>query len=488
MAVPVSGISTAAREAGLLASPTLTRVFRHLDTHPMQDLVARDILCYNIPQFALARSRDELLDMMPNSLSLTAVTIAGQVALSPALQVVASKLTGLPLKELQHQLTPELMGKLAMNNKLGRLAVALGFYFPFAAGFAAAPFWRNWLTLKRTGTADFEKIIGLRKGQKQQQVALEPKPNRSPAEEAKYQTQLGYNQQMTLKTLALGAGLGLVSLLGFSGLSRMATRGKVVAPAAMDKLFSLFALGGKRSSEVRGNLATMLFWLLPPYLGWLVAARSHNERIEHGVKSLNSVLWFSLFTPLFIKGPFLKTFEALGLKTGAEAIGARAGNAVQNALATVHKGLSGSVPSYEAIEHITASAADKLKALVTKNKYMTWSWLVPVTMLATTPQLLNIYFTRRRFKAAQQEAATQAQATTPLPASLPSTFRPAAASGPKPAPPIDTVVEPGWYAKQAPVQPANPFPYQVAQARQTYSWNGEPLQPVMVFQPVSAFQ
>jgi hypothetical protein len=369
-----SPVKTLPRTPPRFSGVGLTSAFTTLETRPLVDLVARDVACYNIPQFALARTKDEFLDMAPNSLALTGITVGSMVTLPPLLRYPVSWLTKIPLIDLKKQLTPELIQKLPLKNKLARLAVAGGFLFPFAAAFAATPFFRNWLTLKRTGTADFEQLIGLEKR------TSDPK---------EVEKKLHYQKSMFKKTLLWGAGLGTGSLLAFSVAARLLKNPGVFTEKLLHSLFTSFALRGKTSSEVGGALSAGLFWLFPPYLGWLIAARTKNERIEHAVKATNSVLWFCLFTPLVVKDLFLKKMMNIGVKTGGEEIKNR-----------WVRSFKGELPSYQAIAKFQEPL--KKQALKIKNRYVFASWVIPVFMLATTPQLINIYFTRRRVMNAQK--------------------------------------------------------------------------------------
>lgn len=348
--------------------PNVSRVFSTLEKRPLIDLVARDILCYNIPQFSLARTKEELFDMAPNSLALTGITVGSMLVLPPLLSHPVSWITKVPVDSLRKELTPELIQKMTPKVKLARLAVAGGFFFPFAAAFMASPFGRNWLTLKRTKTADFDQIIGVKdqnKGSKDLQEKLD------------------YQKSMVAKVLGIGIALGAATLLGFASLSRsgknMSGKGKKV----IDKLFENFSLKGQKSNEVSGSLATMLFWLIPPYLGWALAARSKNEKIENAVKGTNSVLWFCLFTPMIVKDFFLKKFMKADIKTGAEGLSNR-----------WVRSFKGVIPAYQTIEKLEEPL--KQQGLKIKNRYTAASWIIPVLMLATTPQLINIYFTKKR--------------------------------------------------------------------------------------------
>ncbi|MBX2860027.1 MAG: hypothetical protein KTR14_02250, partial [Vampirovibrio sp.] len=341
----------------------LTSVFSTLERKPLNDLVLKDIFCFNLPYMALARTTQELRDMLPNQLGLLAVTIGSMTLMPPLLRKPAAWISGQSEASLKERLSPELLKTIGKKAKLARLGVSFGLLFPFAAGFMAVPFMRDWLTVERSGTANFEQLIGLKQGNKNE-----------TAEDT--QKSIDHYKSLFFKTLGAGFGLGAASLVGFSLASR---RAGATANKLVDGLFNNFSLRGKSSGEVAGVASTMLFWLLPPYVGWMMAARDKTERREFMIKGVNSLLWFSLFTPFFLKGKAVNKFAKLGIDTG-----------VDKAKNTLVKGFQGSIPTYEAIQKLAPEV--KEKALKVKDRYALLSWLIPVTMLGLSPQMFNIFF------------------------------------------------------------------------------------------------
>lgn len=395
------GVETlVAQEAKSEANKGITRLFQWFEKNPISALVAQDVMCFNIPPFLLARTKSEFLDIAPNLLGWTSITAGSTIALPPLLRRIASPISGVPVKHMATQLSEAAMEKMPQAEKLARLGVSFGFLFPFGAGFMATPFFRNYLTLKRTGTTDFEKIIGLRKeGTSDNSQAVNGR------DDPKYKAALKKNLRAGWAVLAGGFGLGAASLAAFSVLARRSAAGKqLLNPELVQKLLNTYGLRGKTSNEVSGTWPILLFWLAPPYLGWLMAARSKNERIEYAVKSANSILWFSLFTPMFLKGTFARAFEKIKIPTQVEQ--------VKNPIA---KGMQANLPSYQKLLSM-ADGPQKEQALKILNRYSIASWVVPITMLATTPQLLNIVFTKRRFAAQEkllQDAAQRQRQESP---------------------------------------------------------------------------
>lgn len=348
--------------------------FGTIEKKPLLDLAIRDTGCFILPALALARSKNELLDSIPNSFGLLAVTVFSMLLLPPVFKRAVAKIVGTSVKTLAEELTPERMKAMSPKEKLGRLAVASGFSFPFALSFAAIPFYRNWITLKRVGLSNFDEIIGLK-----------TKKSAKPQERS-YPDELKHQLGMGNKITAAGFAAGIASMLGLAFMAKKAPDVAVSKSSkAVDTMMEHFALRGAKSSEVFGPVATLLTWLAPPSFGWYFSARSRNERLEYVVKSLNSMLWFTLFTPLITKGIFIRKFIKAGIHTGAEGI--------RNPIMQGYKGI---IPSAETISKLTDPLL-KSRGIKLYNAYNATSFLVPMTLLAVTPQLINIALTNRRF-------------------------------------------------------------------------------------------
>jgi hypothetical protein len=388
--------------------PQATNFFKWCEKHPIGALVLQDVTCFNIPTMALARSKNELLDGIPNMVGLTSVTAGSSIFVPPLLRKLTAKLTHIPEAHLKAPLTEARLLEMPMSEKLGRLSASLGFLFPFGAGFMAVPFFRNVLTLQRAGTSDFEKIIGLRKPHAQTPEASQAHTTTAPSTKSPefYAARKKYLQG-GLRILAGGIGLGAISLLGFAHLARNVVKGRMtIAPHSfadtlIHQLTKTFALRGHTSNAVSGLWSVLIFWLATPYLGWHLAARSRNEKIENIVKATNSMLWFSMFTPMFLKGRFAKKFEALGYTTGASHI--------KN---PILKGIRADLPSYHAVSQLQ-NPLQKEAYTRLLNRYHFVSWVLPIVALSTTPQLINIFFTKRRFQKTEA-TGSPIPPTTPL--------------------------------------------------------------------------
>lgn len=397
---PVNGKSIA-RSAG-----ALTGIFSTLEEKPLADLLVRDLLCFIMPELMLARTWDEVKDASEYSFSLAAVTAGFSLLLPRFLKKLVKPITGVTHEELSIPLSLQKIEAMTPKAKLARMAVSFGFLFPFAAAFAVTPFFRNWMTLKRTGTTDYEEIIGL-------------KPQQEHPHDEKYEKAVRHEKR-TMAGIALsGIAAGAAAFLGFAAMARRAPQ---TLGGAMEQLFKTFSLKGAQSGEVHGTLPILLFWLLPPYIAQHFAARSRNEKIEQAIRNINSVLWFSLFTPLVTKGVFVRKFIKEGFEMGAEKI--------KSPLAQRFKL---SIPSYRQL--LKLEEPQRSLGINIKDTYSIFSYLIPIVMLAVSPKMLNIYLTRQRVMEQQQQKRQQAMANnlkqqlrqttvkpiTRVPVSLPTT-------------------------------------------------------------------
>ncbi len=345
-----------------------------LERNPLAELVVKDVLGFNIPKIAFTRTWKERFDAATLELSNTSITLLSSLVLPRLLRTPARILSGSPVAGL----VGKPLEAMSARTKLARLAVSFGFMFPFATAFWAAAFFRNWLTIKRTKTANFENLIGLDSGN-----ALKGK--RSAEEEMRYQ------MGMVKKIMALGVGLGALAMTGF-GLAARGAKGKALG-AGMNWLFTKFALQGKNADQVNKGLATLVFWLLPAYGGWIHASRSKNELWEQSIKAANGMMWFSFFTPYVVDPLFKKPFEKL-------------------------TGIKGDIPSYEAIaKKFKGPVQEQLTRL--KNRQFGLGLAITILLLGTTPQLLNIFLTKRRFDREQARMGRGAAEPGPKPETMP---------------------------------------------------------------------
>lgn len=284
-----------------------------LEKRPLAELLAKDIFGNDVPQIAMTRTWAERLDTATLVLTDTAMTLLSSLLVPRMLRHAASWLSGISVKDLAAPVSKET--RPATPLKLARLAVAFGFAFPFASAFLAVPLFRNWLTMKRTQSGDFESMIGFNKTAKHATLPS-PQANRSLQEKQDEQ------KNRALRILLIGASFGSASLIALSMAARRlsnATHGSVWEnvrqfleqrhPKSLETLFTHFDLQGKQTNELAPGAAQLLFWGLPAYSGWIHASRSKNERRERTIQAFNGIFWFfcgGKLTGTFFKHAYAK--------------------------------------------------------------------------------------------------------------------------------------------------------------------------------------
>lgn len=396
--------------AGLV--PTLA----FLENNPLADTLLKDVLGFNAPKITLTRTWRERWDVATSEFSNTAITLSSSLLLAPFIRHPVKWLTGVSMKDLASDLSalsPQAMAAISPKVKLARLAAALGFLMPFSAAFWSSVFFRNWLTLKRTQTADFESIIGLRSAE----------DAKKRAKKRSLQEEMAHQLAMMARVLGTGMGLGAASVLGF-GLAARKFGGKAL-PAAAEWLFDKFHLTGKGAIQTKW-LSTLIFWLLPAYGGWIHAARSRNERLEQTLKAANGVMWFSLFNPLIVRPisrvlfanhPGAKAFQRSDATLAEAAKDPSWFVAMENKMMDwFKKDRRVFIPSFQQIESSTLEDALKAQVRQWKTNQFGIGLGMTIFFMGAAPQLLNWVLTRRRFE--REEAHGQRPSpSTPSPSS-----------------------------------------------------------------------
>lgn len=124
------------------------------------------------------------------------------------------------------------------------------------------------------------------------------------------------------------------------------------------------------------NWPTFIFWNAPTYLGWIHAARGKHERREQAIKAVNSCAWFFLVTPLLNKTWFVTDFNQLLKKYRPNEV-------------------LKSVPTYEAIKSMYRGPLQR-RMLSLKDRQYGVSFAITILMLGLSPQILNIFLTKKR--------------------------------------------------------------------------------------------
>jgi hypothetical protein len=404
-----------------------------LEQRPLAGLVVKDVAAFNAPKVTLARSWKERLDTATLEFANTGITLLSSLFLPRLLRHPVSKLSGISVEALKREIPYTMQGQTSQAVKLARLGTSFSFFLPFAAAFWAAPFFRNWLTLKRTNSANFEAMIGF--GGVQNNA-----PQRS------VQGEMAHQKKKGRQVFGAGLVLGVASLLGFSAAARGIAKqeGKSLWTRLASKLetdwkkpwgwlFEKFDLKGKGAYQIAGGPATLFFWGLPAYLGWIHAARSKNEKRERLLQSANALFWF-FFAPVLTgwlwHKPFLKVAgkPELWSKEFLQAI--RENMHPNEVFAERFKGKIANLHYAEIEKHFKGAPEQKRNLVRLKNwKFAVSDLGIPIATLSLV-QLINFRLTERKIKRQMQQASSATPTTAPQPVLVQQTASVNTFSGP----------------------------------------------------------
>jgi hypothetical protein len=399
-----------------------------LEQRPLAGLVVKDVAAFNAPKVTLARSWKERLDTATLEFANTGITLLSSLFLPRLLRHPVSKISGIPVEALKREIPYTMQGQTSQAVKLARLGTSFAFFFPFAAAFWAAPFFRNWLTLKRTNSASFEAMIGF-------DELKNSAPQRSP------QAEMAYQKKKGRQVFGVGLALGLASLLGFSAAARgiAGQNGKNLWTCLESRLetdwkknwswlFEKFDLKGKGAYQIAGGPATLFFWGMPAYLGWIHAARSRNEKRERLLQSANALFWF-FFAPVLTgwlwHKPFLKVAGKPELWSREFLQAIRENMHPNEVFAEKFKGKIANLQYAEVEKHFRGTPEQKRNLIRLKNwKFAVSDLAIPIGTLSLV-QLINFRLTERKIKRQMQQAASAG----PLPSPQPVLFQQAGTTG-----------------------------------------------------------
>lgn len=413
-----------------MMTPAITPLVQSLawmEANPLiGEVLIKDVLGFNAPQMAIAaaRSKGDFWDTTRAQLANTAMSLGGSFTLPFATRWLASSVSGVSSSTIKKLGAGTLeQSKKTYQAKLAHVAGSFGFLFPFAFIFVATPYFRNWLTLKQSGTANFEEIIGMGSG-----VGSIPSPHskvkskkdnaknkqRTPEEEQQYQL------QMMNKILAWGASLGLALTAGLGLVARNLPKASNQigngAKKVINGLYNNFNLNGKQANQLNTDLSIFIFWLMPAYVGYIMAARGKHERREQIIKTVNSVLWFTVFNRFFTNPYYGKKFKKLQDRLGqvveqapkskVSFIEGKTGLAKLIGKAKYRLAMPNWVPSFKEIKAIRQTRPLDYKVfsrLKVHNELMRLG--ISIVMLASSPQILNVLLTRYKVNQEREDFA-----------------------------------------------------------------------------------
>lgn len=407
----------------------ITQSLAQLEKRPLAELLLKDVAAFNIPKIALSRTWKERWDTATLELSNSGITLLSSLVLPPLVRLAVNPLASLSEYYVKKEylggefknVMPKLAGKKLLPAQMARMGASFGFFFPFAAAFWAAPFARNWITMKRTHSANFESMIGF-------DGANSNQPKRTLDED------MAYQRNTAFKILGTGVALGIASILGLGLSARYLGQnmGKKIENQFFKPLFTekgskafqlFFETFDLKGNQVNGQTATLVFWGLPAYLGWVHGARSGNERRERMVQSANAIFWFfvapKLTNPLWRAG-YQNAIKGNGLKKCQAAI---LDSDIKN---MTEKDMSEKLLNFkyeDILTKIEPGSALRNKLLNLKNcKFALNDLGIPIATLSAV-QFFNFSLTEKKIKNSQSQPSIKA--LQPMPSITNQPFIPA---------------------------------------------------------------
>ena len=380
---------------GFLINP-LSQGLAFLEKNPVGDTAIRDTLGNTVPKTLVTRTPAERADVAISQVGNTVAFVGGGLSVNFLLKKAFEKFQTESAKKLR-----------PTGAQWAVLSRSLGIYSAMASSMWAMPFIRNYITTKRTGMVNYADVI---------KAGGAPKGPQTPEQKAAVDASLKDSKKKALTILGAGAAgillpMGLGRIAAEKGLAEKGLNNlfeydlkKLKIPLLKDKVKNTLLLAEGKFEKL-GGLPSMMFWGIPAYIGWYHASRDPYEKKEVFVRCANFVACFSL-PPALAKKAFesklAKEFKAqnLGDKISFTAIQ----DAVKNGMAP-------------------EKVARAKKLLISQNLLGMGSSIV---LLGVTPQLLNIYLTKRRLakEVEVKAAAPENQSSVPAPSIKP----PAAAS------------------------------------------------------------
>jgi hypothetical protein len=339
-----------------------------LEHNQISDFVIKEVSGANIPKTIVTRTLDERIDVATGQFGGTIGFLGGGLAMQYLGRAILDKLS------------PGVF-KLPKTDPKRLWAVLGASYAIFAvqgALYWAVPFFRNYLTAKRSGSENFLQVIG----------AESPEDQRKRQKSQKLKARMKYFRDMPLKILA-GGGLTALGALALAAIK--IKNNSAFGPTA--KLFNRIALEDGLIKNY-GKWATFWFVAVASYVGWIHAVRDKFELKEQ-------LLQFGTFVASFF-GP-QPLIEGIFKRLTQKRLPDHA-----TALLSTADGKKTSKLTFDAIERVFQ--APNAKKVVAQNLYIAQSllgWGFSIVMLGTLPQLLNWTLTNRRLEKASQTKRLQ---------------------------------------------------------------------------------
>lgn len=356
--------------------PALLSTIAHLEAQPILYPLTQEVVGANVPKTLTTRNHDERLDVAAGQFGGTLAFFGSGLLLDRLLKPFFEWVN----KKAKHPVNAKhwtILGK-----SFAIFAVQGALYW-------AIPFLRNYATAKRTGTGSFTELIT--GGHKQ-----------AAAQSKDVKEKMAYFKDMFSKIVSGGLAASAASV----GLASLAIRrGWGVGKAGrwmLDKL----ALGGG-SFKNYPKLAQFLFIAVASYAGWIHAVRDKLELKEQLLQFASFV--FGWFVPP-------KVFDKIFGGQFKNAVGEEMFRKIYDdqakkvTLERIHRAFAPGVEKLDktAIDALMKESPAFAKASKLYAKQTLWGLLTSILLLSVTPQLINIWLSKKRLANSQPKAQPKA--------------------------------------------------------------------------------
>jgi len=252
--------------------PTFLRSFN------LYNAATKEFLGANIPHVILVANRDEAMDQAINQFGNTGIVFGASFLYHKLIDRLNLSLNAKALTHQAIQVARDTSEGITKHAKTVakqwvfkspkaqlwyNLGKGLAIYTFLGSYVVASPFFRNWVTLKRTKSLNYTAMVGL------------TKKDLTEKEKSELKQKERFNLKEFAKIWGIGTGVSL-AILG-------ATQALIRRGAGVPKLFKFLEKHlGLPHGDFRHfkDLPMYLFWALPAYSGLLFASRDALERKE----------------------------------------------------------------------------------------------------------------------------------------------------------------------------------------------------------------
>lgn len=370
--------------AAALALNPMSRLFSFFETQYEPGFVLMSkILANTAPRLAITRNSNERGEVLFNELTQGSTLFLSLPVTSAVGNPIQAKLAGVSKDLIKERNTTALEkamktggDDLVRKLQVAKLGKSIGASLFIASLLIATSYLRNYRTIKKTGFADYKKVIGLG-------------GNTSPTEADRIKAEKALTKNKRIMQGLVAGGL-LAWALTMGGAGLIARRGKAIFaengflnPKRLADWMKHWAFTGKNSNQINGlfnsKKQTLWVWGIPSFLGWFLGCRDKFELAEQSSK-------FATFWAGYIGAPML--VQSLLFQKQKKNLTAAAGGALPKTYTEIK-------------EKVAKGLMDKkLGQALIKFKNKGWLALTGLNLLIAgiLPLVFNIFFSKWRYQ------------------------------------------------------------------------------------------